>query len=71
MNYEEANKTADRIPNLVSISIEENGPARVAFKVVQEDKKRSVFTNIIALSDGGECVEVYSEIEWQSLCTLC
>ena len=34
MNYEEANKTADRIPNLVSISIEENGPARVAFKVV-------------------------------------
>lgn len=70
MNYEEANKTADRIPNLVSISIEENGPARVAFKVVQEDKKRSVFTNIIALSDGGECVEVYSEIEWQSLCTL-
>lgn len=70
MNYEEANKNADRIPNLVSISIEENGPARVAFKVVQEDQKRSVFTNIIALSDGGECVEVYSEIEWQSLCTL-
>lgn len=70
MNYEEANKNADRIPNLVSISIEENGPARVAFSVVQEDKKRSKFTNIIALSDGGECVEVYSEIEWQSLCTL-
>ncbi|MDE5670685.1 MAG: hypothetical protein K2I14_04380 [Eubacterium sp.] len=70
MNYEEANKNADRIPNLVSISIEENGPARVAFSVVQEDQKRSVFTNIIALSDGGECVEVYSEIEWQSLCTL-
>ena len=57
-------------PKLVSISIEENGPARVAFKVVQEDNKRSKFTNIIALSDGGECVEVYSEIEWQSLCTL-
>lgn len=70
MNYKEANKNADRIPNLVSISIEENGPARVAFKVVQEDNKRSEFTNIIALSDGGECVEVYSEIEWQNLCTL-
>ena len=70
MNYEEANKEADRIPALVSVSIEENGPARVAFKVVQQDKNRSKFVNIIALTDGGECVEVYSEIEWQSLCTL-
>ena len=70
MNYEEANKNADRIPSLVSVSVAENGPARVAFKVVQEDNKRSKFTNIIALTDGGECVEVYSEIEWQSLCTL-
>ena len=71
MNYEEANKEADRIPELVTISVEENGPARVAFKVVQQDNnKRSQFSNIIALTDGGECVEVYSEIEWQNLCTL-
>lgn len=71
MNYEEANKEADRIPELVTISIEENGPARVAFKVAQQDNnKRSQFSNIIALTDGGECVEVYSEIEWQNLCTL-
>lgn len=70
MNYKEANKEADRIPQPVSISIAENGPARVAFKVVQQDKNRSSFTNIIALTDGGECVEVYSEIEWQNLCTM-
>lgn len=70
MNFEEANKEADRIPQLVSVSIEENGPARVALKVVQKDKNRSRFTNIIALADGGETVEVYSEIEWQNLCTL-
>ncbi len=70
MNYAEAVREPDRIPSLVSVSIIENGPARVAFKVVQQDKNRSVFTNIIALTDGGECVEVYAEIEWQSLCTM-
>lgn len=70
MNYAQANKEADRIPQLVTISIEENGPARVAFKVIQQDKNRSVFANYIALTDGGQCVEVYSEIEWQSLCTM-
>ena len=70
MNYAQANKEADRIPQLVTISIEENGPARVAFKVIQQDKNRSMFANYIALTDGGQCVEVYSEIEWQSLCTM-
>ncbi len=70
MNFDQANKEADRMPQLVTISIVENGPARVAYKVIQQDKKRSTFTNIIALTDGGQCVEVYSEIEWQSLCTM-
>ncbi len=70
MNYKEAACEADRTPSLVTISIEENGPARVAYKVVQQDKNRSLFTNIIALTDGGESVEVYSEIEWQNLCTM-
>ena len=70
MNFAQANKEADRIPQLVTISIEENGPARVAFTVIQQDKNRSKFTNFIALTDGGNCVEVYSEIEWQSLCTM-
>ncbi|MCC8016267.1 MAG: glycosyl hydrolase-related protein, partial [Clostridiales bacterium] len=70
MNFKEAYKEADRLPQLVTVSIEENGPARVAFKVVQQDRKRSSFSNYIALTDGGECVEVYSEIEWQNLCTM-
>ncbi|MGN0521563.1 MAG: glycoside hydrolase family 38 C-terminal domain-containing protein, partial [Eubacterium sp.] len=69
MNYTEANKEADRIPNVVTVTIAEQGPARVAFKVIQKDKK-STFTNIIALTDGGQTVEVYSEIDWQSLRTM-
>lgn len=70
MNFDEANKEADRIPRLVSVSIEEKGPARAAFKIVQQDNNRSSFTTVVALTDIGECVEVYSEIEWQNLCTL-
>ncbi len=69
MNYNEANKEADRIPKLVTITVLEQGPARVAFKVIQQDK-RSTFTNIVALTDGSNVVEVYSEIEWQSLRTM-
>ena len=70
MTYKEANTTPDRIPSVVSIEKHEDGCARVAFKVTQKDD-RSTFTNIIALTDGGEAVEVYSEIEWQSLRTMC
>lgn len=70
MNFKEADKEADRIPRIVSISVEETGPARAAFKVVQQDKNRSRFTYYIALTSGGKCVEVYSEIEWQNLCTM-
>ena len=69
MNYKEANKDADRIPNVVTVTVLEQGPARVSFKVIQQDKK-STFTNIVALTDGCDIVEVYSEIEWQSLRTL-
>ena len=69
MNFEEANKPHDRTPQIVSIEELENGPARAAYKITQKDK-RSTFTYVIALSDGGESVEVYSEIEWQSLRTM-
>lgn len=69
MDYNENKNAADRIPVKSKMQIIEKGPCRVAFKVTQRDKK-STFTNIIALSDGGKCVEVYSEIEWQSLRTL-
>ncbi len=69
MNFKEANKDPDRIPNIVTITVEETGPARVAFRVEQKDKK-SNFVSIIALTDGSEYVEVYSEIEWRSLRTM-
>lgn len=69
MNFKEANKEADRIPNVVTVTILEQGPARVAFQVIQKDGK-STFTNIVALTDGCDVVEVYSEIEWQSLRTI-
>ncbi|MBR2877151.1 MAG: alpha-mannosidase [Clostridia bacterium] len=69
MNYDEANKAPDRIPELVSKEITETGPARVSVKVVQRDD-RSEFTNIISLSDGGETVNVVAEAEWQSTRTM-
>ena len=70
MNYDEANKEPDRIPELVSIKVAETGPARVAIEVKQKDKK-SLFTTYISLTDGGKTVEVNNEIEWQSMRTLC
>ncbi|MBQ9228418.1 MAG: hypothetical protein IJ168_06240 [Eubacterium sp.] len=69
MNYAEANKEPDRLPTLVSVKIAENGPARVAFEILQKDGK-STFKNYLCLTEGGDCVTVYSEIEWQSLRTL-
>ncbi len=70
MNYKEANKEPDRIPDIVSIKTAETGPARVALEVIQKDKK-STFKNYICLTSGSEIVEVYSEIEWQSMRTMC
>lgn len=70
MNYKEADKEPDRIPKIVSVKIAENGPARVAFEVTQADGK-SQFKSFISLSHGGKRVEVYNEIEWQSLRTMC
>ena len=69
MNFKEANKDPDRIPNIVTITVEETGPARVAFRVEQKDRK-SEFVSVIALTDGSEYVEVYSEIEWRALKTM-
>lgn len=69
MNYDEANKEPDRTPELVSIKVAENGPARVAFEVLQKDNK-STFKTYICLTDSSDIVEVYSDIEWQSMRTL-
>lgn len=70
MNYDEASKQPDRTPELVSVKIAENGPARVAFEVIQKDKK-STFKTYICLTDSSDIVEVYNDIEWQSMRTLC
>lgn len=70
MNFKQANKEHDRIPRLGSVKIAEKGPVRVALEVIQREG-RSEFKSYICLSDGGEIVEVYNEIEWQSLRTMC
>ncbi|MCR5208462.1 MAG: hypothetical protein K6C14_08310 [Eubacterium sp.] len=69
MNYEEANKEPDRLPQLVSFKLCENGAARVSFEIIQRDKK-SEFKKYICLTECGEAVEVYNETEWQSMRTL-
>ncbi len=69
MNYEEANKEPDRVPELVSFKVVERGPARACFEVIQKDKK-SRFKSYICLTEGCEYVEIYNEIEWQSMRTL-
>lgn len=70
MNYKEAAKEPDRIPQLVTIKEYETGPARVTLEVKQKDGK-SEFTSYVSLTDGGKTVEVYNETEWQSMRTMC
>lgn len=65
LNYDDLNKEPDFVPAGTSVSIEESGPARVALKVTRQYDK-STFTDYIALADGSDIVEVYSEIEWQN-----
>ncbi|MEG0546116.1 MAG: glycoside hydrolase family 38 C-terminal domain-containing protein [Oscillospiraceae bacterium] len=48
-----------------SAEIIENGPCRVALKVMQYGKG-STFCYVVSLSECGECVEIMSEIEWRS-----
>ena len=47
MNYKEANKDPNRLPNPVTVTIQEKGSARVSFCVEQKDGD-STFKNIIA-----------------------
>ena len=70
MNYKQALGKPDRNPVFVSSGIVENGPARVAIEVTQQDKNRTMIKNIISLDADGQCVEVHTSLEWQSLKTL-
>ena len=70
LNYDELNREPQHKAIIKSIEIIENGSCRVALKVTKTHGD-SVFTVVIALSRGGETVEVYTETEWRSLCSAC
>lgn len=70
MNFKQANKEHDRVPRVTSIKLLEKGPVRATVEIKQNDGK-SEFVSYVSLTDGGELVEVYNEIEWQSLRTMC
>lgn len=65
LNFEELNREPQNTAKIKAIKVVENGPCRVALKVVKTFGD-STFTSIIALSRGGKSVEVYTETEWQS-----
>lgn len=69
LNYKELNCEPQHTPKIKFIDVIEQGVCRVAVKIVKTYKK-STFTSIVALSKGGKCVEVYTETEWQSACSL-
>lgn len=70
LNYEELKFTPAHTTSVKSVSVVENGPCRAAVRVVKTYKD-STFTSLIALSAGGDCVEVSNEIEWRSLRSCC
>ncbi len=70
MNFNEANKEPDRIPRISTVAELENGPVRVTLQINQTDGK-SEFVTYVSLTDGGNIVEIYNEIEWQSMRTMC
>lgn len=65
LNFEELNREPQSFAKIKNIRVIENGPCRVAVKIVKAHKN-SLFSSIVSLSRGGECVEVYTETEWQS-----
>lgn len=65
LNFDEIDREPQAIAEIKTINVIENGPCRVAVKVVKAFGD-STFTSIIALSRGGKAVEVYTEAEWRS-----
>lgn len=70
MNFDELNRAPQHTPHVKSVKIVENGPCRVAVKIVKTYGE-STFTSLIALSSGGKSVEVYNDIEWRCLRSCC
>ena len=69
LDFDQCIREAQHSATLVGVKIVENGPARVALRVVQE-AKGSVFVNTVSLSQGSDIVEVHCEFEWESMRTL-
>ena len=69
LNYDELNREPQHIAKVKSIDVVENGLCRVALKIVKTHNN-STFTSVVALSLGGKAVEVYTEAEWESRCSL-
>lgn len=70
LNFDELDREPQHKSIIKSIEIVENGSCRVALKITKTYND-SVFTSVIALTRGGETVEVYTETEWRSLCSAC
>lgn len=70
LNFKELNREPQHKTKVKSVDIAENGACRVALKIVKTYGD-STFTSYVALSLGGEVVEVYNETEWRSLCSAC
>ncbi|MCM1393089.1 MAG: hypothetical protein NC185_09995, partial [Ruminococcus sp.] len=64
LDYKEISKYPWEFAEYGISEIVENGPARVTLKVRQYTDN-SDFTYYVSLTSGGQCVEVYNEIEWR------
>ncbi len=65
LNYDELNREPQNFTKIKTIKVIENGPCRVALQIVKTFGD-STFTSVVALSKGGNAVEVYTEAEWRS-----
>lgn len=65
LNYDEVHREPQNIAKIKSIKVIEDGPCRVALRIVKTFGD-SAFVSIVALSRGGKSVEVYTETEWRS-----
>ena len=65
LNFEELNREPQNTTKIKKIRVIENGPCRVALEIIKTFGD-STFNTIVALSRGGNVVEVYNETEWRS-----
>lgn len=70
LNFEELNRAPQHTTRVKNVSIVENGPCRVAVRVVKTYGD-SEFTSTVSLTAGGNDVRVNNDIEWRSLRSLC